>query len=234
MGLVLRPRLQLATIPAASRPVRLLDDVLSSLPTAAEVAAIERDFALTFDFNPGGVAVAGASPFASAPSRLVRDMPTTARSSLVNALRCLRELTFDSPVPVVGAANIYDWLRRNNNAIHVFSTGEISHAGQPMKIRRSVVEGWWLRRWDDNGIGMVVLAALLVHEATHYVNRIPHDCGNDDSSLEYGGAWAGQFWFMRWLGEHSGGHLTGPQKLSALDRAGQLLRSGALSCGRVG
>lgn len=218
---------------ASSRLARQLDDVLSTAPTGAELEAIARDFSLTFEAAPGS----GVGALPASLERMASVQATTARASLLNVLRCLRELTFDAPLPVLGCVNLYAWLRERNNAIHVFASGgELSHAGQPMQLRRDALSGWWLRRWDQYGVGMVNLAALLVHEATHYVLGKPHDCadGVNDSGLEYGGAWAAQFWFLRWLGEHSRGHLTAAQKLSALERAGTLLRSGALSCGKPG
>jgi hypothetical protein len=63
------------------------------------------------------------------------------------------------------------------------------------------------------------------------LKKVP-EVWNNDSSLDYGGAWAAQYWYNRWLAEHSGSSLSEGEKASAAVVADDLLVMGRLSCGK--
>lgn len=192
-----------------------LDAILAREPTAEEVEVIHGDFDVTFESDPDPIS----------------------RRSLIDAFRCLRALRFDAPVPMLGSRSAYAWLRSGGIAVHVFDGDGFSRSGRPILIRRgSLLRG--SAQWDDGaGVGMVGLVELLVHEGFHTISGVAHDCrdayGNLglDSSLGYGGAWAAQYWFDRWLAEHSGSYLSDAQKRSAANLAEELRTDGSLSCG---
>lgn len=307
-----------------------VDAILRSCPTAAEIAAIERDFKFTFETDPGPiVCTPGGSEYG-------------ARLALINAFRCMKALTFDKPIPVLNAANIYAWLKGHGVAINVIDAGDSNAATRTLNIYGAVLGGSEKRVWsDDRGNGMVALIGLLVHEATHAITGKGHDCSgaawfyepgyrtiedgtqfedvswlpwpgdspkgppkdpvivrpytmytpdgaillrmvraadpggrvgsggtpgvlrfedkdgapiymvdwkggqksplfdkipevwNNDSSLEYGGAFAAQYWYLKWLADHSTTHLSTQEKEWAAKSANDLRTGGRLSCGRL-
>lgn len=214
---------------AASPINSLVDRVLGSCPSAEEVATILRDFPITFDFD--------ADP--------IRCGQPGALLAIINAYRCMKVINFDVPMPLFNAKNLYDWFRSHGKSgkgygVHVFSYDDSSHAGDGFaNIRKQVVMQPQELAWDNGvGSGMVSLVGLLVHEAAHSVLSKGHNCvdGSVDSSMEYSGAWAAQYWYNRWLAEHSGPALSANQKAS-MARVAEELRTnsppGRLSCGKV-
>ena len=277
-----------APIPA---PLGTMDKILRSCPTDEEIHEIHRDFLFTFDSKP---AVMRCSRGGDEYGVLL---------TLYDAFRCMRALTFESAIPLIGATNLYDWLKAGRIVgVHVQDSDEFSHIvgpGWPMYIRRDVLAGGWNRQWDNGvGLGMKSTIALLVHEGAHVILGKVHDCSGaeaeleagwhfkqtseygsgtmyrpdgtiayvvplvdghkrgdpvsadgrvlsagdpllkipkvwgNDSTLEYGGAWAAQYWFNVWLADRSGANLTGDEKASAAASAHALLTSGRLSCGK--
>lgn len=249
--------------------VRTMDDILASCPTDAEIEAIRKDFLFTFDSKPETLkCTAGGTE-------------SGALLSLYNAFRCMKALTFDKPIPLIGNANLYAWMKGLGYSIHVFDGDAYSHSsGKEIYLRRNILgtskgfpdDGWWVRSWDNGrGLGMISLIGLLVHESAHLAFKKGHPCTFEspgstlpagvrirddglavfpdgairrlteterdnaiwggDPSLEYGGAWAAQYWFDRWLADHSGSYLSDAEKQSAGRLAETMRADGFFNCG---
>lgn len=249
----------------------MMDEILSSCPSPAEIASIQRDFVFKFDGEPG-------------PAECIHQQPKDGDDfqynplfSLIQAFRCMKALTFDSAIPLIGSNNLYSWLRDHRIEINVFSAAGYSSAypNEPIHIQGGVF-GWWLESWtNENGLGMNSLIGLLVHETCHSIGFPGHNVSSNghrwivaneelwrkgrgidengewtayiltpdgrkispfdfnippwsdliwawDSSPEYGGPWAAQYWYQMWLAQHSNGRLTDVQRTRARLTADEL------------
>jgi hypothetical protein len=229
LGLIPGPLVAAPGTLAMGRPLPsmpTMDAVLSSCPTRGEIDSIFTDFNVTFDAS-----VPPQAPWTCTPG----GSESSIGLNIINLFRCAKALTFDTPMPLIGNTSIYNWLRSLGLVWHL--TGdEISNAGGNfIHFRYQVFASPEKRYWLDprSGSGMVNLLGLAVHEARHTEpgGNKGHACGpisglypgSLDTTLEYGGAWAVQYYYFRWLAEHSGSQLTAYQKTYASDNAAQLL-----------
>lgn len=189
----------------ASRPsARRVDDLLALSPTEAERRAIRRDFRIWFSSGE--------------PSWNVM-------LGIYNVFRGLRLIQFDSPIPLFGETNAYRWLQRVGVSIDFFHGAEGHHTGTDMILHMNDVT------FDPSKqvwLNLQLASAVLLHEAWHAAggigtghNRdsacldIGGTWGTRDSSFEYRGAWAAQYWYLRWLATHSGAYLSLEEKQAA-------------------
>ena len=199
------------------------------------MAAIRRDFNISFDAR------------IDAPWSCQTDgTESSAMLTVYNAFRAMRLIEFDAPIPVLNATNLYEWLYSLNLSNIHFTYGEMwSYAGRgSISPRGEVLDSPEFRKWIDprSGIGLVDVVLLIVHESIHANSHgnpnaaadgtIGHPCSNDpsidnvhDPSIEYGGAWAAQYWTARWFAEHSGHYLTPLEKRYASGAAEQVRSS---------
>lgn len=163
--------------------------------------------------------------------------------TVYNAFRAMRLIDFDTPIPVLNATNLYEWLFSLNLTNIHFTVGEqwsFAERGA-INLRGEVLDAPEMRVWIDprSGVGLMDVVLIIVHEARHARalgnpnadadNTIGHPCSNDpsiehvhDPSIEYGGAWAAQYWTSRWLAEHSGHYLSSLEKRYASGAAEQV------------
>lgn len=151
-------------------------------------------------------------------------------------LRAALAIRFDSTVPVLGTATLWDFIRRNIDEIRLFSDQTRS-----MAVRAGTRTMQWpaqcTRRllWSDpanGGAGIGGQLPILVHEAKHVESpELRHNADENcllcsdwgfrsgtcppkfghavrDSSLKYGGAGAAHYYTLLWLADHSGDWLS--------------------------
>jgi len=223
-----RPQ-KLVVVPSGPR-IMTVDELLRTCPTAGEIRRIRNDFNIIFDVDPPSWSCTYSGDESS-------EMLT-----VHNLFRLARLINFDRPMPLIGATNLYSWLRSLNLTYHFEHRERSSAGGYGMWIRSENLAQPWNRSWLDprQGIGISNFIALILHEARHTTpgGDKPHDCalrrdtpnadgtGPHDSTIRYGGAWALQYWYYVWLGRHSGPYLSYRQKHSATSYAHQIwLRS---------
>jgi len=131
----------------------------------------------------------------------------------------MKALTFDLPIPVVGATNLYTWLLTNGVSFHVTADPALPSMagdpfGEPVRLNPGIFGDWtvsWVAE-EETGMGMNSMIGLIVHEGVHTVNRVWHDCvdprGNSKDTTENKGAWEGQYWFHRWCADRGEKYLT--------------------------
>ncbi len=210
-------------------PFRTIADLLASCPSEEEKLAIRRDFNIVYQpgvpLGPWGCSVGGAE--------------SSIELTVYNAFRAMRLLQFDTPMPVIGADNLYEWLfgeRLTQILVTVGETYSSAHDGM-MRIRSEVLGQLAQRQWVNfsSGTGLLDVVALLVHEGRHATGGPAHDCTINgaarDSTLGYGGSWAVQFWLYRWLAEHSGSYLSARDRQYAAGLADYILSSSFCSAG---
>lgn len=209
-----------------------VDDLLARCPTTETMAAIRRDFNISFDAR------------LSAPWSCSTDgRESSAMLTVYNAFRAMRLIEFDAPMPVLNTTNLYAWLYSLDLTNIHFTVGEEwSHAERgTLNLRGELLDSPELRQWVDprSAIGLANIVLLIVHEARHANaagspnanpdGTIGHVCSRDpsienvhDPSIAYGGAWAAQYWTSRWFAEHSGHYLTSLEKRYAAGDAEQI------------
>lgn len=211
-----------------------VDELLSRCPSSETMAAIRRDFNISFDAR----LLPDSSWSCSADGR-----ESSAMLTVYNAFRAMRLIEFDATMPVLGTTNLYEWLFSLDLANIHFTFGEQwSHAERgSLKLRGELLDASELRVWVDprSAIGLMNVVLLIVHEARHANamgspnanpdGTIGHVCSRDpsienihDPSIAYGGAWAAQYWTARWFAEHSGHYLTALEKRYAAGDAEQI------------
>ncbi len=197
-----------------------VDAVLRQCPSPAQMRQIDADFKVVIDPS-----------IASSPG--VTGMPCTqagAENGLqlarYNVFRMMKKITFDQPMPLIGATNVYDWLKSLHLTYHLYE-GTYSQAnGTDMWILASAIDAH--KRFFTSylaipdGYGLRDLGALIMHEARHTVpgGAKPHTCATtvgSDVNPAYGGAWALEQSYMLWLATH-----TGPGTLDEQERARSL------------
>lgn len=206
-----------------------VDEMLAnSCPSQEDMLAIRRDFNIAFDSR------------IVAPWTCTREgTESSTMLTVYNAFRAMRLIEFDAPMPLLNTTNLYEWLHSLNLSVIYFSQGDtlsFADAGR-VTIRGELLDSSVYRVWIDPraavGLGNILL--LFVHEGRHANPQgspntwpdgmIHHTCvrggftGADDISLEYGGAWAAQYWTARWFAEHSGHYLSNLEKRFAADSA---------------
>lgn len=209
-----------------------VDDLLARCPTTETMAAIRRDFNISFDAR------------LSAPWSCSTDgRESSAMLTVYNAFRAMRLIEFDAPMPVLNTTNLYEWLYSLDLTNIHFTVGEEwSHAERgTLSLRGELLDSPELRQWVDprSAIGLANIVLLIVHEARHANaagnpnanpdGTIGHVCSRDpsienihDPSIAYGGAWAAQYWTSRWFAEHSSHYLTSLEKRYAAGDAEQI------------
>lgn len=210
---------------SSTTPPSPMDALLSSCPTEAEMRQIRSDFNITIDPSVP-------------PSMLAWSCTNGGRESsvmltLYNAFRAMKLLTFDAPMPLIGATNLYDWLRKLRLTFHVVGdavTGGYNMAGgTDVYLLAGGMNDPTNRVWFDplSAGGLSGLIGLLVHEARHTVpgGNYPHNCSNWDSTISFGGAWSLQYYFFLWCAQHAGAYLTDSQKTAAAGYADWIAHS---------
>lgn len=211
---------------SAESPV---DQLLASCPTDAEILDIYRAFP-GFSVDGGSVTPYACTPGGTESSDML---------NAVNMFRLAKLVRFDTPIPLLNATNIWDWLASLRlRTIRFARDAETSNGGDgnvQITMRGGYDSAW--RRSTAPGSFAFASPAILVHEGWHASTYTPHPCndrgqcctdtqlrttgcpypdiGANDPSLEYGGAWAAQFWYLRWLARHSGDYLSADERQTA-------------------
>lgn len=212
---------------AMKRTPRDVYDLLAVCPTEHEIDEIVRDFDVTIDarvFNPYPL-WPGHDERAWSCATNGQASTNTIIANLVNALRLMKFIQFDEPVPLLGATNLYQWFRDARIRFRVFSdtsntmspfgdstTRTITFPASFLQLReREFMD----MRFEDgtSGTGGGVIGpwatiAVIIHEAWHVLSWKGHDCGTtNDSTREYAGAWMAHHYALLWLAEHSGSRI---------------------------
>jgi len=220
------PRKRLRRLPVRSDFVRevrspTVDGLLRTCPTLAERRQIHRDFNIVFDVPaPGFRCTYGGSE-------------TSMWLTVYNMFRAMKLINFDAPMPLIGVTNLYVWFR-SLGLTYYMGDYVYSHAGgNEIHLRLDAINSTHFssRVWMDlrAGGGLQNVIGLLVHEARHTVpgGGFGHNCGPTatggasdgvrmrDSRLSWGGAYALQYWYYYWLGNHSAGYLSPDDKFWA-------------------
>lgn len=213
-----------------------VDQLLASCPTDAEILDIYRVF-------PGFSVEGGA------PTQYACTDGGTESSPMLNAInmfRLARLVHFDAPIPLLNATNVWEWLASLSLRTILFThDAEFSNGGNrdvQITMRGGFDEAW--RRSTSPGQFSFAAPSILVHEGWHAATNKMHPCnhggqcctpqqldtrcpyaniGTDDPSLEYGGAWAAHFWYLRWLARHSGDYLSADERNTAEAMSRQIL-----------
>lgn len=220
------------SVPGRISLLATIDGLLSSCPSFSDASRMESEVGVRYERS-----------LASGPDELRMDCTgggseTSVRLAVINTLRVLRAVTFDSPVPLFNSTNLYSWLvSSGSRPITIFrgNRGEPSvwlSPGREIRMNHLFFSGSSRRYWTDpvnrRMGGISACLANLMHEAWHSYSRKGHEPGvamaAQDPSLEFGGSWAAEYWIARWFAEHSGSWLTAQQRLDQLCFSDSALR----------
>jgi len=184
--------------PAHVPPV---DRFLATCPTAAHIAAVDRQLRLDFEFD-----ATANEPLACRASEGSRDLSPLERR-VYNTLLLMQRLEFDQPLPWT-TSTLYRWLTSAIRGIRFRRDIQVSSCCSPDRVL-NIANGTVANsfdRWVDPeagaAVGLYGLMLLIVHEARH-ADGGPHTCGASDRTLEEMGSWGVQYHLARWLAEHT-------------------------------
>jgi len=221
-----------AIAPVPTTPARV-DELLAACPTASEVASIDQDFVLTFNSDPTATqALACTAAGGSADLTVLQER-------VYQTLLAARTIPFDAPFPWTSKA-LYPWLVSAIGGIS-FDSIQGGYCCSPARVihlngtsNNCALAGGTTTRWIASGMpcGLDALLAVIVHEARHS-EGYAHTCGANDNTIDELGAWAVEYYMLRWLGEHTGTFLTpsdglpsaGVYRATAVSEAQQLCSS---------
>ena len=187
-------------------------ELLMTCPTEAEIGLFESK--LDLDFNDTNV-----RPYACLEG--VDPDGYNQRLTTYQALRVMRFLTFDEPLPWTDLS-LYDWLTQAIPGMWFFEGQDFNgccdakdrlmiKVSAPTSLNTSIYSHFY---WPPTGTGLMGLVALFVHEGRH-AERFPHTCGFSDATLDELGSWGVQHYYYIWLADH-----TPLDALTAIEREG--------------
>ena len=192
------PHLGYLEIPG-TETIAEIDAFLAICPPDDELAILQSDFPILY-WPPTRTQDPEYTCWGSvAHTRTITDALT-----IYQALRVIRYMKLSEPLPWT-FLHPYDWLKTRIGAIIVSQEAELNSCCSYVTVAGSTVPvaAMTLQKADDalldartawrdpqEGVGLGNLILLIFHEARHA--DLPHDCGTNDSSPSYMGAWGVQ------------------------------------------
>lgn len=184
------------------RYVPPVDQFLATCPTAAQVASVDRDLRLDFEFD-----ATAREPLACRSSEGSRNLSPFERR-VYNTLLLMQRIEFDRPLPWTPAP-LYRWLTSTIRGIRFrrdIANPFCCSPARVINLKTGTADALPSDRWMDPALGAAVgihwLMPVIVHEARH-ADGYPHTCGSNDRSIEELGGWGVHYHLLRWLGEHT-------------------------------
>ena len=172
---------------------------LAICPPEDELAILQADFPI-LTWPP----VRTQDPAYTCWGSIAHTRTITDALTIYQALRVIRHMKLSEPLPWT-FLHPYDWLKTRIGAIIVSQEAELNMccsyvnvAGSPVPVAAmtlqkaddALLNARTVWRDPQEGVGLGNLILLIFHEARHA--DLPHDCGVNDSSLDYMGAWGVQ------------------------------------------
>lgn len=180
-------------------PDSTINEIATACPTAAQVAAVDADLAITFDSDPTAPALVCHANQGSADLTLLQ-------KHAYNAVLVMEAAAFDVPLPWTNLG-LYDWFVAAIDGIRFRGDIAYSQCCEPANVinLRSQLGSEETDAWMDPltpALGLAHTMLLMVHEARHN-NGYPHTCGSDDNTIDELGAWGVQYYLHLWLADHA-------------------------------
>jgi hypothetical protein len=191
----------LRTTPSPSpTPAPTVDDFFARCPTAAEVAALDRDLRLQFDADPT------AGTFVCSAADGSADL-TALQKRAYQSVLVMQQLTFDAPLPWTDK-DLYHWFIGAIDGIRFRSGIPCSYCCDPAGVIDVALDNSVLMvtdRWVDPSIrgGLMGAMILFVHEARH-AEHGAHTCPDRqrDRTIAEMGAFGVQYYLELWIAQH--------------------------------
>jgi hypothetical protein len=177
-----------------------VQEIIDRCPTAAEVAGIDADLKLTFEYDPTASTLICHSADGSADLS-----PLQLRTYQV--LLVMKSLQFSKPLPWTDYP-IYTWFISAVDGVNFgdFENNSCCNPTGIMNLRSNnsmaITTDRWMRE-DWYGAGIQGLMTLMIHEARHS-GGILHSCeGGADYSINELGSWGVVYYTHVWLANYS-------------------------------
>lgn len=195
--------------------------------------------------SPSELAALAAGPRVIIGSDVPRQVEVL--TGLQKTLRAAMAIRFDTPAPLMGTLNLWDYIARHVRTIRLVSDNSASVEANPdtgtVVLPYGMVNSGTYLDMANGGVGTWSVPVILAHEARHIerpdllhtsdgngltctlqqyrtVGCPPGFGGfNIDPSLSYGGAGAVHYYAIRWLADHSMDWLDEPSRAHLRSRA---------------
>jgi hypothetical protein len=186
--------------------VETVDDFFARCPSATEVAQVDADFTIGFEYDPTAGSLACTASAGSA------DL-TTLQKRVYQTIYVMRLLDFSRPLPWTDR-QLYDWLVAAIDGIRFVDGGGegFSYCCDPSNTivialnDNSII--LQTDQWIDpsQSYGLMNSTLLYVHEARHN-EGFGHTCidpsrNGDDNYLDEMGAWSAQHYLALWIAQY--------------------------------
>jgi hypothetical protein len=209
--------------PSPTPDIETIDDFFARCPTADEIAMVDGELSMSFEFPLASERLFEANPDGSVdnepdPSagQLVctaaagsADLTAIQKRAYQSAL-VMRLLHFTQPLPWTDL-QLYDWFVNAIDGLRFRDDIEFSFCCDPtgvinIQVRENAYLAFSDRFMDPSYAGGLVYTMILyIHEARHnegFGHTCPSGDGNDKTVAEMG-AWAVQYYTMLWLAQYS-------------------------------
>lgn len=199
-----------------------VEALVARCPTAAEVAAIDAELSLSFEYDPTAPALACTAAAGS------RDL-TELQKRVYQALLAMQETPFARPLPWTPLP-LYRWLVGAIDGIRFRNLGSV--AGSccgPARVIHVDPDGYLpSTAWLDprTGSGLDGLLTIISHEARH-AETGPHTCGAVDRTIAELGANGVTYYLGLWHGLYTGSYLDSSLAEREYNREQEILTSEA-------
>jgi hypothetical protein len=177
--------------------VETIDEFFARCPTADEVARVDADLTVTFEYDPTAGALACHSPEL-----------TPLQKRAYQTLYVMQLLEFSRPLPWTDK-QLFTWFVDTIDGVR-FVEGGYSHCCEP---ENTIVIALYpdsiilqTDRWivDSQNYGLMNSMLLYAHEARHN-EGFPHTCSarnGDDNTIDEMGAWTIQYYLALWIAQY--------------------------------
>jgi hypothetical protein len=176
-----------------------VETLSQSCPSAASIAKTDLDFRLVFEGDPTG------GRASDCPASQTGRQLTHLQARAYRSLAILRQIRFDAPLPFTPLPP-YEWLKSSIRGMRFRTDIPNSSCCQPEGMINIQVGPRSSLVFTPPGYPeflSTMVMSLFVHEARHNNGKL-HTCGLDkDRTLAELGAYGAQFYFERWVIDHT-------------------------------
>jgi len=180
-----------------------VEQLLARCPAAPEIAAINANLKLSFEYDPTAGKLVCTAAAGSADLTLLQ-------RRIYQRLLVIQRLTFSKPLPWTDQP-LYTWFVGVVNGIRFRRDIPQSYCCDPRGVINVIINDerliYWNDQWADREIywaGAINNIGTFVHEGRHADGERKHNCGSArDLRISDLGAWGAHYYYYVWLVEYS-------------------------------
>jgi len=199
------PQQEAFVTPSSTSPIETIAEFFTRCPTAKEVAQVNKDFKVSFEYDPTSNIMVCFDKTGSANL-------TALQKRAYQTIYVMRLLDFSRPLPWT-EQTLYEWFTKTIRGIRFVDESKYGYSSCCDPQNTIVIalgkESTILQtdQWivDGKNDGLMNITLLYAHEARHN-EGFPHNClarPGDDNTLDEMGAWSVEYYLALWIAQYS-------------------------------